>query len=561
MKKIINFLTPATVLVLLFFFIVPANASHSVMTQKEVVTIGNYSGSLAEVISTIGTAEKLLVINKSTTVSTDSIIPSNVALWITKGGRITIGAGKTLTVKGPFEAGQYQVFGGTGSVIFGSGSIEKVPVQWFGAVGDGVADDSDALAAAVTSVEAIHGVVFIPSGSTLRVTKTIPMGGISLIGAHRDASRIFADYDGTVLSADPDSLSHFVMKNITLTGEITFTWTLTSATNQIGLLLKSAHKSIIENCYFVHLDTAIKIIDGSYYNVLAYNLFRTNKLSIYLLASTPLADAPNEINIIFNQFDIWPSSQGGPGRTIGIKLHGVTTAALSAPKIIGNGFENIHTGIQIINSHNGLYLHNRFEDVAVYITGDVNTFNNLLLGGNMTNLSKISFARPNWNLIIAPFYPGKHKGYPLSLGANGHLALGYMEYVDNLKETAGLGLVIGNEVIEFLNATVGNGYGYKIDARKTGAGGLKLFELGYRNNSASWTTALNINQYGRVSIGTTEAAKSCVLDINSTTEAIRIPRLTTAQRDAIPAPLKGMLIYNTSVDKYQGYTTTWVDLH
>ena len=520
--------------------------------------LSNYS-SINAAITAIGATEQAVVCNTAQALTANLVIPANVQLIALKGCGITT-TGYSLTINGSLDAGLYQIFSGTGSVVFGNGSIEKVPVQWFGAVGDGVADDSDALIAAAASVEAIHGVVFIPSGSTLRVTKTIPMGGISLIGAQRDTSRIFADYDGTVLSTGPDSLSHFVMKNITLTGELAFTWTLTSATSQIGLLLTTAHKSIIENCYFVHLDTAIQMFGGSYYGVIERNLFRTNKISVHLLADTPSTDAPNETNIIFNQFDIWPASQGGPGATTGIVLEGVAAAALSSPKIIGNGFENIATGIDITRSNYGLYLHNRFEDVTTYITDDANSFNNLYLGGNLTDLSKVSLTRPNWNLVLVPATTGTYKGYPINFNATGHMSLGYMEYTDDLVETVGLGFALANGVIEFLTGLTGDGYGYEVNTRTAGAGGLKLLELRYRNNSGTWTTAFNINQYGQISVGTAEAGASCALDITSTTGALRVPRMTAAQRNALTAS-KGMIIYDSDTDKLQVYNGAWTDLH
>lgn len=35
------------------------------------------------------------------------------------------------------------------------------------------------------------------------------------------------------------------------------------------------------------------------------------------------------------------------------------------------------------------------------------------------------------------------------------------------------------------------------------------------------------------------------------------PEYTTAERDAIPSPYRGMIIYNTSTNKLNVYTTTW----
>lgn len=52
-----------------------------------------------------------------------------------------------------------------------------------------------------------------------------------------------------------------------------------------------------------------------------------------------------------------------------------------------------------------------------------------------------------------------------------------------------------------------------------------------------------------------------VLDINSTDSAPIMPRMTTAQMNAITSPVEGMLIYNTDSGKFAGYTGAWSLLH
>lgn len=42
----------------------------------------------------------------------------------------------------------------------------------------------------------------------------------------------------------------------------------------------------------------------------------------------------------------------------------------------------------------------------------------------------------------------------------------------------------------------------------------------------------------------------------STAHSLRVPRMTTTQRDAL-TPVKGDIIYNTSLDKFQGYDGAW----
>ena len=83
------------------------------------------------------------------TFSTSETIPSNINVIIEKGAILSIATAQTLTINGPFDAGLYQKFSGNGSVVFGAESIEKVYSQWWGAVGNGTADDTVAIQAAL----------------------------------------------------------------------------------------------------------------------------------------------------------------------------------------------------------------------------------------------------------------------------------------------------------------------------------------------------------------------------------------------------------------------------
>ena len=49
--------------------------------------------------------------------------------------------------------------------------------------------------------------------------------------------------------------------------------------------------------------------------------------------------------------------------------------------------------------------------------------------------------------------------------------------------------------------------------------------------------------------------------VTTTAGALTVPRMTTTQRNALTAAV-GMIIYNTSTSKFQGYAgSSWVDLH
>lgn len=61
---------------------------------------------------------------------------------------------------------------------------------------------------------------------------------------------------------------------------------------------------------------------------------------------------------------------------------------------------------------------------------------------------------------------------------------------------------------------------------------------------------------GVVGIGGAPNANA-MLDVQSTTKAFMPPRMTTTERNAIPSPTAGMVIYNSTTNKLNVYTTTW----
>lgn len=80
--------------------------------------------------------------------------------------------------------------------------------------------------------------------------------------------------------------------------------------------------------------------------------------------------------------------------------------------------------------------------------------------------------------------------------------------------------------------------------------------------TARWGFYINdvCNNYlaGYLSIGATTAAITSALDITSTLRGVLIPRMTTAQRNAIAAPANSLLIYNSTTLKYNYYDTASV---
>lgn len=64
---------------------------------------------------------------------------------------------------------------------------------------------------------------------------------------------------------------------------------------------------------------------------------------------------------------------------------------------------------------------------------------------------------------------------------------------------------------------------------------------------------------GQVGVGTTTPSSSAAVDVTSTTKGFLPPRMTTAQRNAIASPTKGLLIFNTTDNALNAYDgSSWV---
>jgi len=88
------------------------------------------------------------------------------------------------------------------------------------------------------------------------------------------------------------------------------------------------------------------------------------------------------------------------------------------------------------------------------------------------------------------------------------------------------------------------------------------YSLIVTNSGGSTTTpAICAQNNQKVGIGTNSVDSGATLEVDGTTGGILFPRLTTTQRDAL-TPTNGLMIYNTTTSKFQGYAGgAWVDLH
>lgn len=87
-----------------------------------------------------------------------------------------------------------------------------------------------------------------------------------------------------------------------------------------------------------------------------------------------------------------------------------------------------------------------------------------------------------------------------------------------------------------------------------------IFTIQQRKSDQSYHETLRIDSAGNVGVGTT--SPSAPLEVSSTTGGVIMPRMTTAQRNAIASPTNGEMVYDTDLNKFYGYANgAWTALH
>jgi hypothetical protein len=120
-------------------------------------------------------------------ISEDLVFPKNITLGFERGAIFSLGRGVKVTINGEIEAGFYQIFIGPGRVG-GNIMARFIYPQWWGAQGDGVADDYEAIAGAAQA--ATGKVLYFKHGAYL-TSQMIVLPG-----------QIFVDADpGTIIKA------------------------------------------------------------------------------------------------------------------------------------------------------------------------------------------------------------------------------------------------------------------------------------------------------------------------------------------------------------------------
>ena len=77
---------------------------------------------------------------------------------------------------------------------------------------------------------------------------------------------------------------------------------------------------------------------------------------------------------------------------------------------------------------------------------------------------------------------------------------------------------------------------------------------GTAGNAITFTQAMTLNSSGNLGIGTTSPNASAILDAQSTTKGVRMPNMTTTQKNAISSPAAGLMVFDTTLAKLCVYS-------
>ena len=157
---------------------------------------------------------------------------------------------------------------------------------------------------------------------------------------------------------------------------------------------------------------------------------------------------------------------------------------------------------------------------------------------------------------IESIYMGKNSGYnSVSTGITGDYNLG-----------------LGTDTLKAVTTGAGNiALGYKVgDTATTGSKNVAIgYDIDYQSNTADGQLTIQNIIFGKGNTGTGTTVSTggigiggepdacAMLEVKSTTKGFLLPRMTETERDAIASPVAGLMIYNTTTNKANLYTTAW----
>jgi len=112
--------------------------------SSTLTTIGTYNNSLNTAVSTIGANAAYVIVDATANITANNLtVPATTSIQVLQGGSVALG-GFNVAFNGPFTAGGYRVFTGSGNATFGANALPAGPnPAWWGGGAGGAANASN----------------------------------------------------------------------------------------------------------------------------------------------------------------------------------------------------------------------------------------------------------------------------------------------------------------------------------------------------------------------------------------------------------------------------------
>jgi hypothetical protein len=180
--------------------------------------------SLAAAVGSNTTENKEILITEKLPVNASLTIPNNRTLRFTRGGKLIVASGKTLTIDCPVIADlKQQIFDGQGAIKFGWNSDQRVSICWKGATSE-INNNAPFIQWALDQMSAIQGTVIIPFGSYKYTTPLKILSNTIIEGQGRKFSCTLHPIDCPAVIMDGSSVDggwifRIKIKNLTIFGD------------------------------------------------------------------------------------------------------------------------------------------------------------------------------------------------------------------------------------------------------------------------------------------------------------------------------------------------------